>query len=130
MEFNVLHEEDGVTAVSDSGIDFGISFDPALLKVVQAGEVTTIAFGERGARDTSCVVTYHDKIVELVGQMQCQALVFDMQGVWFLPSKVLGALLSLRNFVQRIELHNLSDDVHEVLRVTQLDEVFHIDETT
>ena len=130
MGVNVLHEENGVTAVCDSGIDFGMSFDPAMLNIVQAGEVTRIAFGERGARDASCVVAYHDKIIELIGHNQCRVLVFDMRSVWFLPSKVLGALLSLRSFVERVELHNLSDDVHDVLRVTQLDQMFHIDETT
>jgi anti-anti-sigma factor len=129
MDFNVLHDEHDLAAVSDSGIDFGMTFDPAMLNVVQVGEVTIISFGERGARDTSCLVSYHDKIVELVGQTPCRVLVFDMHGVWFLPSKVLGALLALRSYVDRVELRNLSDDVHEVLRVTQLDEVFHIDET-
>ena len=129
MDINVLHEEAGLmTGAGDSGVGFGLSFDPALLKVVQAGEVTIMAFGEQGARDTTCIVTYHNKLVELIDQHKCRSLIFDMRGVWFLPSKVLGALLSLRKLVDRIELQNLSDDVREVLHVTQLDQAFHIDE--
>ena len=129
MNIHVLHEENGLmTTINDSGLDLGMAFDPEMLNVIQSGEVTIIGFGEHGARDTTCITAYYEKIVEMLTRNECRVLIFDMRNVWFLPSKVLGALLAFRKFVERIELHNLSDEVHEVLRVTQLDQVFHIDE--
>ena len=130
MDTSVLHDEEGcTTCIGDSGIDFENACGIENLKVRQTGEVTEIALGDRGVKDASCITTFYDQIVELVESNNCRVLILDMQGVWFLPSKTLGALLALRRIVDRVELHNVSDEVREVLRVTQLDQMFQIDAT-
>lgn len=128
MDTNVLHDEEGFTTCSgDSGIDFENACGAENFIARQIGEVTEIALGDRGIKDASCITTFYDQIVELVQLNHCRVLILDMHGVWFLPSKTLGALLALRRIVERVELHNVSDEVREVLRVTQLDQMFHVD---
>lgn len=128
MNTSILHDDEDLSAtgVGDSGILFENACGTENLRVLQTGEVTAIAFGDRGVRDAACVHTYYEQILELVHQNECKALILDMRGVWFLPSRSLGALLSLRRTVERIELHNVSEQLREALRVAQLDQVLHV----
>jgi len=130
METSVLHDDDeGFTAcIGDSGIFFENACGTENLRVLQTGETTAITFGDRGVRDAACIHTFHDQIRDLIEQNKCRVLILDMRGVWFLPSRTLGALLSLRKKVERVELHNVSDELREGLRVAQLDQVLHVNE--
>lgn len=127
MTFSVLHDDEGsLTGIGDSGILFENACGTENLRVLRTGATTAITFGDRGVRDAACIHTYHDRIVELIAQNQSQVLVLDMRGVWFLPSRTLGALLSLKKLVERVELHNVSDELREGLRVAQLDQILHV----
>jgi anti-anti-sigma factor len=102
MNSSILHDDDEglTTCIGDSGILFENACGTENLRVLQTGEVTIIAFGDRGVRDAACIHTFHDQILELIEQNQCRTLVLDMRGVWFLPSRTLGALMSLRKTVE------------------------------
>lgn len=129
MDTSVLHDDDGFAAcIGDSGILFENACGSDNLRVLQTGETTAIAFGDRGVRDAACIHTFYNQILELIAQNECRVLILDMQGVWFLPSRTLGALLSLRKSVERVELHNVSDELREGLRVAQLDKVLHVND--
>jgi anti-anti-sigma factor len=129
MNTSILHDDDGFAAsIDDSGIIFENACGAENLRVLQTGETTTITFGDRGVRDAACIHKFYDRICELIEQNQCRVLILDMRGVWFLPSRTLGALLSLRKCVERVELHNVSDELREGLRVAQLDQVLHVTE--
>ncbi len=129
MNTSVLHDDDGFTScIGDSGILFENACGTDNLRVLQTGETTAITFGDRGVRDAACIHTFYNQILELIAQNQCRVLILDMRGVWFLPSRTLGALLSLRKSVERIELHNVSDELREGLRVAQLDKVLHVND--
>ena len=129
MSTSILHDDDLTISIGDSGILFETACGAENLRVLQAGETTRIGFGDRGVRDAACIHTYYDRIRELIEQNACRVLILDMRGVWFLPSRTLGALLSLRKSVERVELHNVSDELREGLRVAQLDQVLHVSET-
>lgn len=130
METSVLHDDEGFTAcIGDSGIFFENACGTENLRVLQTGEITAITFGDRGVRDAACIHTFHDQIRDLIEQNNCRVLILDMRGVWFLPSRTLGALLSLRKKVQRVELHNVSEELREGLRVAQLDQILHVNES-
>ena len=127
MNTSVLHDDDGfTTCIGDSGILFENACGSENLRVLQTGETTAITFGDRGVRDAGCINTFYRQILELIEQNQCRVLVLDMRGVWFLPSRTLGAILSLKKSVERVELHNVSDELREGLRVAQLDQVLHV----
>ncbi|MBS0206157.1 MAG: STAS domain-containing protein [Planctomycetes bacterium] len=124
-----IHDDEGFTAcIGDSGILFENACGTENLRVTQTGATTVIRFGDRGMRDAACIHTFHDQIRELIAQNQCRVLILDMRGVWFLPSRTLGSLLSLRKNVERIELQNVSDELREGLRVAQLDKLLHVNE--
>lgn len=129
MNASILHDDDVTMSIGDSGILFETACGADNLRLLQTGEKTAIGFGDRGMRDAACIHTYYDHIRELIEQNACRVLVLDMRGVWFLPSRSLGALLSLRKSVDRIELHNVSDELREGLRVAQLDQVLHVCES-
>lgn len=126
MNASILHDDDLTITIGDSGILFETACGAENLRLLQTGQTTAIGFGDRGMRDAACIHTYYDHIRELIEQNACRVLILDMQGVWFLPSRSLGALLSLRKFVDRIELHHVSDELREGLRVAQLDQVLHV----
>ena len=127
MNTSVLHDDDGfTTCIGDSGILFENACGSENLRVLQTGETTAITFGDRGVRDAGCINTFYRQILELIEQNHCRVLVLDMRGVWFLPSRTLGAILSLKKSVERVELHNVSDELREGLRVAQLDQVLHV----
>lgn len=126
MNASILHDDDLTITIGDSGILFETACGADNLRLLQTGQTTAIGFGDRGMRDAACIHTYYDRIRELIEQNACRVLILDMRGVWFLPSRSLGALLSLRKFVDRIELHNVSDELREGLRVAQLDQVLHV----
>lgn len=130
MNTSILHDDDDLAvSIADSGILFETACGAENLRVLQTGETTAIGFGDRGMRDAACIHTYYDRIRELIEQNACRVLILDMRGVWFLPSRTLGALLSLRKSVERVELHNVSDELREGLRVAQLDQVLHVCES-
>ncbi|MEI8381195.1 MAG: STAS domain-containing protein [Planctomycetota bacterium] len=131
MDTNVLYDDDSgaITSVGDSGLLFESACGTENLRVLQTGEVTAITFGDRGVRDAACINTFYAQILDLIEQNRCRSLILDMRGVWFLPSRTLGAFLSLRKCVERIELHNVSDELHESLRVAQLDQILHVTTT-
>lgn len=129
MDTNVLYDDGTNATLSDSGLLFESACGTENLRVLQSGEVTAITFGDRGVRDAACINTFYSQILDLIEQNQCRSLILDMKGVWFLPSRTLGAFLSLRKCVERIELRNVSNELHESLRVAQLDQLLHVTST-
>ena len=126
MDTNVLYDDGAASSLDDSGVLFESACGKENLRVLQTGDVTAIAFGDRGVRDAACITTFYKQIIDLIEQNQSRALILDMRGVWFLPSRTLGAFLSLRKCVDRIELHNVSDDVRESLRIAQLEDLLNV----
>lgn len=127
MTTNVLDDDEGfATSNSDSGILFEKACGTENLRIIEVGETTSIGFGDRGVKDAACVHTFYTQIRELIEQTNCRVLILDMHGVWFLPSRTLGALMSLRKMVERVELHNVSDELRESIRIAQLDQLLHV----
>lgn len=98
----------------------------ATLEVSQNGDVTIIGFGGREILDQINIASCREKIVELVKQNQSKTLAFEMSGVRFIPSGMLGLLASLRDTVGTIQIRNPSDDVREALEITKLNQIFDV----
>ena len=101
----------------------------ATLEVVKEGETTVVSFGGRQVLDQINIAACRDQITELIKRHQTKTLVFDMLGVRFIPSGMLGLLASLKDLVSRIQICNPSEDVLEVLGVTKLNQIFEVLET-
>jgi anti-anti-sigma factor len=66
--------------------------------------------------------------MELLELHDCKVLAFDLTGVKYVPSGMLGLLASLRRQGIEVHLYNPSSDVREVLEVTRLDQLFQVHE--
>lgn len=100
--------------------------DFATLEVSQKGDVTVVSFGGRDVLDQINLAACRGQITDLVKQNQTKTLAFEMAGVRFIPSGMLGLLASLRDLVDKIQILNPSEDVREVLEVTKLNQIFDV----
>lgn len=97
-----------------------------LLNVYEIGELTVVGFSGRDIPDEICIAGYREQLLALLGEYPVRTLAFDLTGVKLIPSGMLGLLTSLRRRVDQIELYNPSEDIREVLRITNLDTLFVI----
>lgn len=98
----------------------------ATLEVSQNGDATVIRFGEREVLNQINIAVCREQITEIVKQHQTKTLAFEMTGVRFIPSGMLGLLASLRDLVPTIQILNPSDDVRDVLEITKLNQIFDV----
>lgn len=98
------------------------------LQVYQVGPTTVIGFGGDDVLEDMNVVVYRDAIEELISNNDIQVLAVDLTGVQLIPSGLLGLLASTRRHDVEVHIYNPSDDVREVLSVTNLDKVMPVHE--
>jgi len=97
-----------------------------VLRVYETGPLTVVGFGSDELPDRIDLGECRDEIVELLTLHDCKDLAFDLTGVRYIPSGMLGLLASLRKLGVQVHLYNPSVDVREVLQVTHLDQLFKI----
>ncbi len=100
--------------------------DPEILKVYQTGSLTVVGFGGVDVPDEVCIAAYRTQLLDLIKEHQCRVLAFDLTGVKLIPSGMLGILISVRKLVDQVELYNPSEDIREVLNLTNLDSMFEL----
>jgi anti-sigma B factor antagonist len=110
----------------DSSISTAHGGDPGVLKIYQTGKLTVVGFGGEDVPDEVCIAGYRDQLHKLLDDHQCQVLAFDLSGVKLVPSGMLGVLTTLRKRVQRLEIYNASENVREVLKITNLIKLFDL----
>lgn len=98
----------------------------ATLEVSQNGDATVVRFGDREVLDQINIAVCREQIADIVKRTQTKKLAFEMTGVRFIPSGMLGLLASLRDTVPTIQILNPSEDVREVLEITKLNQIFDV----
>lgn len=118
------------SVIYDAGTPGGepIENNESILKVYAAGELTVVGFGGQDVPDEACIAAYREQLEQLIDENDCKRMACDLSGVRFVPSGMLGVLLSLKKKGVEIELYNPSEDVMEVLRITKLEQLFEIKE--
>ena len=101
---------------------------PPVLEVYQAGELTVVGFGGQKILHDINVAPVHDQVLQLVKDHGCKEFAFDLTGVQFIPSGMLGIMASLRRQGIKVHIYNPSDDVRDVLQTTNLLELFQLHE--
>ena len=96
------------------------------LRVYETGPLTIVGFGNDLAPDQIDLVECREEILELLKLHNCKDLAFDLTGVRYIPSGMLGLLASLHKMNIQVHLYNPSSDVREVLEVTHLDRLFKV----
>ncbi len=107
---------------------YGAADNPWLFQVYSAGETTVVGFGGRDVPSDFWIGRYKDELVKIVREQNCRELAFDLSGVVTIPSGALGLLSSLSDLGVTISIFNPSDDVREILRMTNLCELIEIRE--
>jgi anti-anti-sigma factor len=102
----------------------------AQLQVYEVGPTTVIGFGGDDVLDDLNVIVYRDAIEELITNNDIEVLAVDLTGVRLIPSGLLGLLASTRRHGVEVHIYNPSEDVREVLSVTNLDKVMPIHEVS
>ncbi len=121
-----LHDD---TPMPPGGEDSAVSKafqDPGILQVYQTGPLTVVGFAGKDVPDEVCIAGYRDQMNKLIDEHKTEVMAVDLSGVRLVPSGMLGLLTSIRKKVQRVELYNPSEDVREVLKITNLDKLFEI----
>jgi anti-anti-sigma factor len=96
------------------------------LEVYEAGELTVVGFGGREVLDRCSLAEYRAELVQLIQDVQCKTLAFDLTGIRLIPSGMLGMMCSIRRQGIAVYLYNPSQDVREVLEITKLDTFFEM----
>jgi anti-sigma B factor antagonist len=99
-----------------------------ILRVYEAGPLTVVGFGSELTPDMINLSDCREEIVDLVKLHNCRDLAFDLTGINYVPSGMLGLFASLRKINIQVHLYNPSSDVREVLAITHLDRLFKIHE--
>lgn len=99
-----------------------------VLRVYETGPLTVVGFGGAEILDQIDLGDCRNEIMELLKLHDCKVLAFDLAGVRYIPSGMLGLLASLRRIGVEVHLYNPSVDVREVLEITRLNELFQIHE--
>jgi anti-sigma B factor antagonist len=122
-----VHDDSHGGGLHDS--DVRHAGDPhGVLKVYETGPLTVVGFGGEDVPDEVCIAGYRDQLSALLESSGCRELAVDLTGVKLVPSGMLGLLTSLRKRVEKLSLYNPSPDVRDVLRITNLDQLFDIRE--
>lgn len=100
--------------------------DSQILNVYQSGPLTVVGFGGQEVLDQVNIAACREELLGLVAENHTEVLAFDLTGVKFIPSGLLGLLASLRNQNVKIQIYNPSPDVQEVLEVTHLNQVLEV----
>jgi anti-anti-sigma factor len=101
-----------------------------VFKIYQAGPLTVVGFSGTDLPQYERVVTCRNDLSAYLKSQNCRTLAFDLTGVPFIPSGILGVLVSLRQEGFDLLVYNPSPAVQDVLSVTKLDQVIdvrHID---
>jgi len=97
-----------------------------VLEVYKTGPLTVVGFGGQKILHDINIAPVHDEVLKLVDENQCTEFAFDLTGVRFIPSGMLGIMASLRKKGIEVHIYNPSDDVRDVLKTTNLEQLFHL----
>ncbi|MEW4488133.1 STAS domain-containing protein [Thalassoglobus sp. JC818] len=96
--------------------------------VYKTGRLTIIGFDGRHLQQFGSSQEICGELLHLVEHHDCEVLVVDMMEVPIVSSWVLGILAAVQRNGIDIELYHPSDELREVLRVTNLAQCLHVRE--
>jgi anti-anti-sigma factor len=97
-----------------------------VFQVHKTGRLSVISVNPDGISDYSRVEQCRDELVSILERAGCVVARFDVAGIPFLASGVLGLLISLRKHGMDVQLQNASEQVRDVLSSTKLDAIIEL----
>ena len=102
----------------------------AELEILELGERIVVSFGELEILDQIDVGQCRQQLTSLVREHNCKTISFNVLGVKVMPSGMLGVVASMRDLGVAVQVYNPSDDVREVLDITNIATMIEILEGT
>lgn len=107
---------------------------PSRLRVKREGDVIQVEFVDRNILDEANIQQIGDEIAEIIEGGPSPKLLISFSNVDHLSSAALGMLLTVNNKVKaasgKLRLANIDPQIFEVFKITKLDRIFQIHETT
>ncbi len=104
------------------------------LKVRRQGKVQVVEFEDRKILEEIVITQIGEQLSELVEAESEPRLVLDFKNVEHLSSAALGVLITLNKQVSerqgKLALANIQPQIFEVFRITRLNKLFNIQNTT
>jgi len=92
----------------------------------ETGRLTVVGVNPDGITDFTRFEQCRDELIPILQKADCHVVRFDLDGIPFLASGIMGLLISLQKIGVEIQLQNVSEHILDVLRVTRLDEMVEI----
>jgi anti-anti-sigma factor len=97
-----------------------------VFRLSETGKLTVVAVNPEGVADYARIEQCRDELVQLLKQAGAEVVRFDLEGIPFLASGVLGLLVSLRRHGFAIQFAHVTEHIQDVMRVTRLDQLVEI----
>jgi anti-anti-sigma factor len=97
-----------------------------VFQVRETGRLTVVRVNPDGVTDYQRFEQCRNELAEILKTAGCVVVRFDVEGIPFLASGVLGLLVSMRNAGVDIQVQNASEHVRDVLKVTRLDQLVEV----
>ena len=95
--------------------------DSDFIQCYSTSELTIIRFGCGPLPVDICLSDYRDALYRLVSKLKMNLFGVDLENITFVPSGLVGVLLSLQLRVQKLQIYHCSDAVMDVLRIAKLE---------
>ena len=98
-----------------------------VLRIHRIGRVTVLGFtAQYSDVPLQMGVAVRDGLKTLIESHHCRVLAFDLSGVKYIPSSLLGMLASISSLVDELYLYNPSEAICEVMEIYGLDKIMKI----
>jgi anti-anti-sigma factor len=97
-----------------------------VFQVRETGRLTLVRVNPEGVTDFERFEQCRDELVTILTKAGCIVVRFDVEGIPFLASGILGLLVSIRKAGVDIQIQNASEHVRDVLKVTRLDQLVEV----
>ena len=104
------------------------------LRVKKIGDVSQVEFIDRNILDEANIQQIGEEIATIIESHPKPKLLISFANVDHLSSAALGTLITINNKVKnkdgQLRLANIDPQIYEVFRITKLDKLFQIHEST
>ncbi len=104
------------------------------LRVKKQDQVTVVEFIDRNILDEANIQQIGEEIASIVESATAPKLLISFAGVDHLSSAALGTLITINNKVKtrqgQLRLANIDPQIFEVFKITKLDRLFQIHDST
>jgi anti-sigma B factor antagonist len=110
------------------------STGPSRLRVKKHNDVTEVEFIDRNILDEANIHQIGEEIAQMIDASPTPKLLISFSNVDHLSSAALGALITVNNKIKnkkgQLRLANIDPQIYEVFKITKLDKLFQIHDST